>query len=208
MTNLLPLQTLLTVLFNVLSQVTRVRTLKSNRGEKHKGQSLVWLWVLIHRELQTAKKCSEKNQINIQTVQIGAMPLNKVTEADSQKPNCCSENMLCPEIFCIVLSPSIKEEIAHRVRKIISSETDTLPSALGRFWTSSCFTTLRIHQVVSESGVFLANKKFWQILMSLQHCSASASKQDCLRAVMQLMYVKWNLTSSSSVSYWGSIKKF
>lgn len=157
MTNLLPLQTLLTILFNVLSQVTRIRTLNSNSGKMHKGGSLVWLWVLIYRELQMAKKCSEEpNQISRRCI-LEQRHWSQSSSDNSQKPNCCSQNMLWTEIFCIVLSPFIKEEIAHRVRKFITSETDTLPSALGRFWTSSCFTILRIHQAVSESGLF------WQI---------------------------------------------
>lgn len=90
-----------------------------------------------------------------------------------------------------MLSPFIKAEIAHRSKKFITSETNPLPSALRRLWTSTCSKTVSIQQAVSESVFFFDKLKLLKgIYESLQRSTASASKLDGPRAVTQLKYVK------------------
>lgn len=89
-----------------------------------------------------------------------------------------------------MLFPFIKAEIAHRYRKFITSGTNPLPSAL-RFWTRACSKTASIQQAVSESVHFFGELKLLTgINESLQCSTASASKLDGPRAVIQLKYVE------------------
>lgn len=144
------------------------------------------------------KKCRQK-QSNIQTGKLEQCHWSQSSSDNLEKPKCYSRTLSennCYVLCCLPLSK----------QKLLTEAKNLLPLKQTHFhhlWED--FRQAHVLKQWVSSKLFLNQFFFGKLKLlkgineSLQRSTASASKLDGPRAVTQLKYVKWNLSSSSSV---------
>jgi len=124
-----------------------------------------------------------------------------------QKPKCCSRMFSEHKSFVLLCLPLSKQKMLTESENLLALKE----THFHQLWED--FGQVHALQLWESSRLFLNLDFFGKLKLligineSLQHSSASASKLDGPIAVIQLKCMKRNLTSSSSISHWSSVKK-